>query len=86
MSCTIDLVELDSSIWDAIESLRGRKIVRIKGYPPLYVSKTDYAKLWPESPHDMMEKGYTIKASLQAKARLFGGIMKAKVGLDRSPP
>lgn len=73
------VAELEFSFRHAVECLRGNKLVRIEGYPPLYVSKADYAKLWPESPHAMLEKGYTIKAELRAKLLLFGGMSRAEV-------
>ncbi|MBN2702555.1 MAG: hypothetical protein JXR29_14010 [Methylothermaceae bacterium] len=73
------VVELEFSFRHALECLRGGKPVRIEGYPPLYVSKADYAKLWPESPHAMLEKGYAIKAELRVKPLLFGGLSRAEV-------
>lgn len=73
------VVELTFSFRHALESLLGNKLIRIDGYPPQYVSKADYAKLWPESPHTMLEKGYTIKAELTAKPCLLGWLSRAEV-------
>ena len=61
------------------ENMLGNNIARIEGYPPFFLSKEDYIKLWPENPHHMSEKGYTIVATLQAKTLRFGGVAKAKV-------
>lgn len=44
-----------------------------------YVSKADKKQLWPESPHNMSEKGYTIRATLKIQPLLFGGYGKARL-------
>ena len=61
------------------ESVMGKSIVRLDGYPPFFVSKEDWKKLWPENPHDMNIKGYTIKAKIRSKLLFFGGVMNSKV-------
>lgn len=44
-----------------------------------YVSKADKKRLWPESPHNMSEKGYTIQTTLKIQPLLFGGYGKARL-------
>lgn len=44
-----------------------------------YVSKADKKQLWPESPHNMSEKGYTIRATLKIQSLLFRGYGKARL-------
>lgn len=73
------VVELAFSLRQAVERLLGNRLVRLEGHPPLYVSKADYVKLWPESPQVMLEKGYTVKAKLRAQPRLLGGSLRARV-------
>lgn len=72
-------LELNISNRQIFERLVGNKIARFGEGPSFFVSKKDYAKLWPESPHVMAEKGYTIKAELIAKPLVFGGVSTAKV-------
>ncbi|UII31496.1 hypothetical protein LVD17_24695 [Fulvivirga ulvae] len=45
----------------------------------IYVDKTAFGKLWPESPLDMSRKNYTIKASFRTRKLLFGGYAKASL-------
>ncbi|WP_159025452.1 hypothetical protein [Aquimarina sp. Aq78] len=45
----------------------------------VYVSKVDFDKLWPESPLEMSDKNYYIKAKFELKKMLFGDYSLAKV-------
>ncbi len=45
----------------------------------LYVKESDFKKLWPESPLEMMAKNYTIRAKFEIRKLLFGGFSNAKV-------
>ncbi len=72
-------LEIDLSHRALFEGLLGNRIVRLEGYPPFFVSEDDRAKLWPENPHVMAAKGYTMSAELEAAPLLFGGLSKAKL-------
>lgn len=72
-------LEIDLSHRALFEGLLGNRIVRLEGYPPFFVSEDDRAKLWPENPHVMAAKGYTMIAELEAAPLLFGGLSKAKL-------
>ncbi|WP_024770430.1 hypothetical protein [Aquimarina macrocephali] len=45
----------------------------------VYVSKVDFDKLWPESPFEISDKNYYIKAKFELKKMLFGDYSLAKV-------
>ena len=47
--------------------------------PRLYVSEADWARCWPEQPHDMQKKGYTIEAVIAARPLLLGGHTPARL-------
>ena len=61
------------------ETLFGKRVVRLEGFPPFFVSKEDWARLWPENPRVMREKGYTVKARIRSKSLFFGGLVDSKV-------
>jgi len=72
-------LELDFTNRQIFEELVGNKIVRIVGHPPFYVSEEHRENMWPENPHDMLDKNYTIKVTLTATPLKFGGWSKATV-------
>lgn len=72
-------LDLGFSNRQLFEEVLGNRIVRIEGHPPFFVSVDDHAKLWPENPHEMHKKGYTIGATLGAKPLVLGGLAKANV-------
>ena len=45
----------------------------------LYVSNSDFKKLWPESPQKMKENNYTIKAKFRTRKLLLGDYAVATV-------
>ena len=53
--------------------------VRLADNSLWYVSKADKKQLWPESPHSMSEKGYTIRTTLKVCPLLFGDYGKARI-------
>jgi hypothetical protein len=67
----------------------GKSSIRLNDRSQWFVSKQDRAKAWPESPHAMREKGYTVQVKLSAKPLRFGGYGPAKiesvVKLDKQP-
>ncbi len=71
-----------------VESLFGKRGLYLvngpSGYtmesgPRLYVSEADWLRCWPEDPHDMQEKGYTMEAVLVARPLLVGGYTPARL-------
>ncbi|NQY38415.1 MAG: hypothetical protein HRT37_26475 [Alteromonadaceae bacterium] len=74
------LLEINFNNRSVFEELLANRIVRLEGHPVLYVNEGDDDKLWPESPWDMRDKGYTIKATLIAQPLLWGGYGVAKLG------
>lgn len=73
------MIEWDYGLRVSFESLLRNKKIHIEASPGLFVSIHNWRKLWPESPIDMMEKQYTIKAKLIAKPLFFGGMSLANV-------
>jgi hypothetical protein len=72
-------LELNFTNRQVFEELMGNRIIRIEDYPPFYVSKKDRAKLWPENPHEMRKKGYSIKAKILSTSLTFGGFGYSRV-------
>ncbi|WP_221417854.1 hypothetical protein, partial [Fulvivirga kasyanovii] len=73
---------------NGIEMLLGNKKVfladPIDDLNWVYVDKTIFEKLWPESPLEMSRKNYTIKARFRTYKLLFGGYGKASViGIEK---
>ena len=70
-------------IRNSIELLSGNKRIffadPIDGLEWVYVDRVDFGKLWPESPLEMNNKHYSIKARFKTYRLLFGGYAKAKV-------
>ena len=73
------VLELSFANRQLVEELIANRIVRLQGHPLFYVSETDHAKLYPESPLRMSESGYTFRARLTARPLLFGGHGLAEV-------
>ena len=61
------------------EFMLGKGSIRFTDRSQWFVSKQDRAKAWPESPHDMLQKGYTMRVTLTAKPLRFGGYGPATV-------
>ena len=61
------------------ETFLGKSSIRLNDRSQWFVSKKDRNQAWPESPHAMLEKGYTMKVSLSAKPLRFGGYGPAKI-------
>lgn len=61
------------------EMLLGKSSIRLSDRSQWFVSKKDRALAWPESPHAMLEKGYTMKVALSVKPLKFGGYGPAKI-------
>ena len=67
------LLELNFTNRQLFEELIGNRIIRIEGVPILYGAKPEWSELWPESPHDMIKKEYTIKTEVSVQPLYFGG-------------
>ncbi len=82
-------IELNITNRQIFEELIGNKIVRLENYGVFYVSPNDRKLLWPENPHEMLKKKYTIKAKIEVSSLKFGGYSVAKVvsteKLDQQP-
>lgn len=82
-------LELNFTNRQLFEELIANRIVRLQGHPLLYVSEPDHAKLYPESPQNMSDKGYTLRARMTAVPLLFGGYGLAEVvsveRIDKEP-
>jgi hypothetical protein len=61
------------------ELVMGNRLIRLTDESIWYVSKRDHKILWPEDPHEMHKKGYTIKTQLKTQKLLFGGYSKAEI-------
>lgn len=61
------------------EIIMQNRTIRLEDNSIWYVSKPDHLELWPENPHEMNKKGYTIKARLKAQKLYLGGYSKAEV-------
>ena len=61
------------------EMFLGKSSIRLSDRSQWFVSKKDRAKAWPESPHAMLEKGYTMKVALKVKPLRFGGYGPATI-------
>ncbi|WP_395005092.1 hypothetical protein [Undibacterium sp.] len=72
-------LELDLDNRKLFEELVGNRVIRLEGHSAFYISDEDHDKLWPESPHEMAKKNYTIKAKLQVRPLFFGGIATVKL-------
>ncbi|MBL6448277.1 hypothetical protein JMN32_18325 [Fulvivirga sp. 29W222] len=70
-------------IRNGIELLLGHKKVFLADPPEIlkwvYVANDDFNKLWPESPFDMDQRNYTIRARFKTYRLLLGGYASAKV-------
>lgn len=70
----------DSNAREAFEqSFLGKSSIRFTDRSQWFVSKKDRATAWPESPHEMLQKGYTMHVTLQAKPLRFGGYGPATI-------
>jgi len=82
-------IELGLTNREAFEGVFGNRVVRLVGQPVLFVPAAQIARLWPESPHEMRDKRYTLRAKLQAKRLLFGGYGVAEIAsierLEKEP-
>jgi len=71
------------------ETLLGKSSLRLSDRSRWFVNANDLALAWPESPHDMSEKGYTMSVTLHARPLRFGGYGPAKIvttrRLDKAP-
>lgn len=73
-------VEITGSYRQLFEELiMQNRTIRLVDDSIWYVSKSDYAKLWPENPHKMSKKNYTIKAKVKVQKLFFGGYSRAEV-------
>ncbi len=72
-------LELNLNNRQLYEELMGNRVARIIDQSPLYISREDHAKLWPENPHDMLKKGYTLEAEIVSYPLYFGGVGYSKV-------
>ena len=67
----------------SFESVMGNKRVFIKHtvneYEWLYLRKSDFEKLHPESPLVMSEKDYTIQFKYETNKLLFGGLGRTRI-------
>ena len=63
-------LELNFTNRQLVEELIANRILRLQGHPLFYVSESDHAKLYPESPHKMSEKGH-IQSSIERGSFVF---------------
>lgn len=66
-------VNLGVSNRAVFENMLSNSLLHLVEQPSLYVSKSEYAKIWVESPHDLQKKGITLNVKLTASELLFGG-------------
>ena len=79
------MVDLTMSNRKLFETLLRNKAVYIDApsfnISPLYVSTSDYQKLWPSKLFDMINNQQTIRATLTVKPLIFGGYSVAQVDI-----
>ncbi len=69
-----------------VESLLGNRGLFLLDGQRFYVSRADFQRCWPESPHEMSNKGYTMEVTLEAHPLLLGGYTPATVTDVRRVP
>ncbi len=61
------------------EMLLGKSSLRLTDRSRWFVNANDLSLAWPESPHDMLKKGYTMSVTLHARPLRFGGYGPARI-------
>jgi hypothetical protein len=75
------LIDIGHGDWPrhTFESILGNHRLFLVDAPWVYVSPEDRRRCWPESPWDMMEKGYTNRVRFRARPLRLGGYGPAEI-------